>query len=75
MLMLLGLITFTSSLIIGVPAKNAIAIPEWLQLATALNLRKTCGILIYLRSMVKNRKFLGRSGSCFPSARCNIHNT
>jgi hypothetical protein len=58
-----------------IPAKNAIAILDWLQLATALNLSKTYGILIYLKSMVKNREFLGRSDSCFSSARCNIHNT
>ena len=55
--------------------KNVIALPDWLQLATALNLCKTYGILIYLKSMVKNRKFLGPSDSCFLSARCNIHNT
>jgi hypothetical protein len=58
MLLLLVLSALTGSLVKGVPAKNAIAIPDWLQLTTALNLRKTCGILIYLKSMVKNRKFL-----------------
>ena len=60
------------SLVKGVHAKNAIAIPDWLQLATALNLRKTYGILICLKSMAKNREFLGRSNSCFHSTRCNI---
>jgi hypothetical protein len=75
MLMLLVLSAFKRSLVKGVPVKNGIALPDWLRLGIALNLCKTYGILIYLKSMVKNRKFLGRCDSCFPSARLSIHNT
>jgi len=75
MLLLLVLSALTRSLVKGFPAKNAIAIPDWLQFVTALSLRKTYGILIYLKSMVKYRKFLGRYDSCYPSSRCNVHDT
>jgi hypothetical protein len=58
----------------GIPVTNAVAIPDWLQLATILNLCRTDAIFIHLKSMVNSRKFLGRADKRFLSARCNIHN-
>jgi len=63
MLLLLVLSVLTVSLVERVTAKNSIALPDWLHLATTLNLCKTYVILIYLKSMVKNKKFLRRSDS------------